>query len=142
LSLKNHCRWRALWSSLRVSDIECYNSYGLVLAIEVKDRELTIDHISDKIANARSKNVSELLFLIHKGIRRKNGQKVSALVKREFAVGQNIYIQSIVEFISNVLILLGEASRREFILEIGRTLDKYESGINHRRAWAELLSSL
>jgi len=129
-------------ASGQIADIECYDSTGLVMVVEVKDRELIINHIRDKLPDARSRGVSEILFLIQRGIREANGDEIAKLLEREFAVGQNIYILPLNIFMPSLLVLLGEDGRIDFLKRVGKTLDKYGSAIQHRRAWAELMSRI
>lgn len=64
------------------------------------------------------------------------------IVKQQFVSGQNIYIFNILDFASSLLALLGETGRREFLENVAKTLDTYGSAIEHRRAWADLLSQI
>ncbi len=60
---------------------------------------------------------------------------------RDKFIGQNIYELDLLRFLPSFLILFGEAGRREFLMNIGKTLDEY-SDIKSRRNWAELLFSI
>lgn len=126
-----------------VADIECKDSSKrIVIGVEVRDKELTVKQIKDKLPNMRSKRVSEFLFIAQKGVHQDNGVKIQDLVKKELVSGQNIYIFNILDFATSLLALLGEAGRREFLENVGKTLDKYGSAIEHRKAWAGLLSQI
>jgi SacI restriction endonuclease len=126
-----------------VADIECKDSNKrIVLGVEVRDKELTVKQIKDKLPNVRSKKVSEFLFIAQKGVYQENGVKIQELVKQEFVSGQNIYIFNILDFASSLLALLGETGRREFLENVAKTLDRYGSAIEHRKAWADLLSQV
>lgn len=126
-----------------VADIECKDSSKrIVLGVEVRDKELTVKQIKDKLPNMRSKRVSEFLFIAQKGVHQDNGAKIQELVKKEFVSGQNIYIFNILDFAASLFALLGEAGRREFLENVGKTLDTYGSAIEHRKAWADLLSQI
>lgn len=126
-------------SSGRIADIECLVSGIVVLAIEVKDKVLTIEQVKAKVDEARSRQVSELLFLAEQGVSIE--EELQSLINHEFTIGQNIYELDLVRFLPSILILFGEAGRGEFLINIGKTLDEY-SDIKSRRKWAELLSSL
>ncbi len=125
-----------------VADIECLDFTGSILAVEVRDKELTIDQVKGKLRRARSLGVSELLFLVQRGILQTDKSEISRLIEREFSSGQNIYILPLTTFTSSLFVLLREDGRREFLTAVGNTLNKYGSAIQHRRAWAELLSNL
>jgi hypothetical protein len=121
-------------SSGLVADIECRDSAGnIVLAVEVKDRELIFNHIAVKLPDMRSKRVSEILYIAQQGIRQENHHKIEELVDREFASGQNIYIfENILDFCSGILILIGEDGRRKFLERVGANLDRYSAAIPHK----------
>jgi len=125
-----------------VSDIECYLEGELVLAIEVKDTELTLTHINSKLPNFKERYVTEILFIITKGILEDDKSKIYDLVEKEFISGHNIYILDLLNFSHNTLALLGEKGRRIFLDEVGHTLEEFRSNIVHRKAWAELLSNI
>ncbi len=126
-----------------IADIECRDSNKkIVLGVEVRDKELTVKQVKDKLPNMRSRKVTEFLFIAQKGIHADNGVKIQELVKKEFVSGQNIYIFDILEFAASLLALLREVGRREFLESVSKTLDKYGSAIEHRKAWADLLSQI
>jgi len=118
------------------SDIQCITGGEIVLTIEVKDIALSISHIKSKLKDARSLQVSNLLFIAQKGIIDEN--EISLLIEHEFSGGQNIYVYNILDFISPLLVLLGEGGRIDFLTNIGKTLDEY-SEIKSRQAWSKML---
>lgn len=129
-------------SSGQVADLECVSESGnIILAVEVKDRDLTINQIKDKLPNMRAQKVTEILFIAQQGIAKSDEDEVSALIEKEFVSGQNIYVFDLMGLAKSLLALLGENGRRLFLDIIGRELDRYRSDITHRRAWANLLSS-
>ena len=127
-----------------VSDIECRDAKGnIVLAVEVKDRELIFNHIATKLPDIRAKRVSEILFIAQRGIHSKNHGKIDKLIESEFASGQNIYIfKNVLDFSSSILALVGEDGRRRFLESVGENLDTYKAAIQHRQDWANLLSQV
>jgi len=54
-------------SSGAIADIECYSQGEIVLLVEVKDRTLTLTQIDSKLSNARSRGISEILFMAEEG---------------------------------------------------------------------------
>jgi hypothetical protein len=127
-----------------VADIECRDKEGnILLAVEVKDKELILNHIESKLPSMRSNRVSEILYIAQQGISQKNGDKISELIKKEFVSGQNIYIfDSVSSFSSGILVLVGEIGRRKFLENVSSHLDKYGAAIQHKKDWATLLSQL
>lgn len=129
-------------ASGQVADIECLDQNGIiVLAVEVKDSDIRISHISDKIGRAREENIAEFLFLV----RRENGEfseSVRERINAEFTSGQNIYVFDISEFVNPILVLLGEKGRTEFLREVGKVMEEYSSSFVTRKHWSELLKKL
>jgi hypothetical protein len=126
-----------------VADIECLDKSGrIVLAVEVKDRALTVSHIQDKLPGLRSRQVSEIFFLAEKGVKPTDESKVEALVEREFSTGQNIYIFTVQSLADVLLALVGEDGRTQFLRLVGEHLDNYGSATLHRKRWAELLAQV
>ncbi len=126
-----------------VADLECVSELSTVeLAVEVKDREITVAHIEGKLRNARSMKVSEILFVAQKGLAPTEAQEIPARVESEFASGQNVYILDLATLAKVTLSLTGESWRPRFLAEVGKQLDQYNSDIRHRRAWAKLLAQL
>jgi hypothetical protein len=126
-----------------VADIECYSKQGtLLLAVEVKDQQLTITHVEDKLKNARAKGVRELLFVVQQSVAEAEQSGIGKLMEREFASGQNIYVLDLSRLAEGLLALLGEAGRTRFLREVGRNLAEYALQVHHRRRWAELLRDM
>ncbi len=128
-------------SSGMVADIECWLKSNIVLLIEVKDRSLTLTHLDSKLDIARSRKISEILFLAEQGIKKAEQEKAERRIRDEFISGQNIYISNFIDFSTGILILLGEKGRVQFLSQIGEEMDRTNSAIVHRRAWANLLKT-
>jgi hypothetical protein len=125
------------------ADLECKDETGhVVMAVEVKDRQLTLRHAQDKLPNIRSKGIRELLFLVQEGIISQDLEPVNSLIDREFVTGQNIYVCEFREFLRSCLVLLGESGRRTFLQYIGEELEKQRLDISHRKKWCSLLETL
>lgn len=126
-----------------LADLECVSKKGeVVLAVEVKDRQLTINQLRGKIRNIREKQVSEIFFVAQQGIAVEDKEEVQSLIAREFVSGHNLYVTELASLARVALALLGEEGRRDFLREVGTQLDTYNSDIRHRRAWADLLSTV
>ncbi|OHB80154.1 MAG: hypothetical protein A2Z25_07140 [Planctomycetes bacterium RBG_16_55_9] len=121
------------------ADIECRLKGQVILLVEVKDRSLTLTQVDAKLDVAKTKKISEILFLAEQGIAGAERIEVQERIKNEFAGGQNIYVSNFADFSSGILILLGEKGRVQLLSLVGEELDKAGSNITHRRAWAQVL---
>ena len=130
-------------SSRQTADIECLSEAGdILLTVEVKDQQLSIHHVTNKIQAIRARKVTEVLFIAQQGIADGEKEKLDKLLKQEFAAGQNIYIFDLNGLAHVCLALLGEPGRRLFLEYIGQELDRYHSTISDKRAWANLLAQV
>ena len=128
-------------SSGMTGDIECLTPDGeVVLAVEAKDRQLTITQLKDKLPGLRENNVTEAFFVAGRGVREEDESEVRELLDREFASGQNIYVTELAPLCETVLALLGESGRRTFLECVGAQLHEH-SDVHHRRMWAQLLAA-
>lgn len=124
-----------------LADLECTSGKKIVLAVEVKDRQLTLRQLRAKLRGMKEQQVSEIFFMAQ-GVPEQERTEIETVVDREFANGQNVYITDLSCFSRTALSLLGEAGRRDFLDEVKNQLEKYKSEITHRRAWASLLESI
>lgn len=131
-------------ASGQVADLECVSADGrIVLAVEVKDKALTLRQVQDKPPGIREQRVTEVIFLALHDVDRAEQGDITDLTGREFSSGQNIYVvQNFEELLRSVLMLVGEAGRRIFLEAVGHELDEYRSDIAHRKSWAKLLSQV
>ena len=124
----------------RPADIDCRRNGITVLAVEIKDRTLTLELLEDKITSTRVAKVRELLFLI-----RANpivaDSRVTERVQSEFASGQNIYVLDAEPFFNHVMALIGETGRAMFIEQVGKVIEELNLDYTDRRVWANLLTS-
>ena len=124
-------------------DVTCFNSNGdIVLAVEVKDRALTLSDVRSSTRKAResSESLSNLLFATG-GIRDRERSQIHESVAAAWASGLNIWQVDIVGMASAAFALLSENWRPEFLRAIGTELDA-RGDHAHRRAWHEILSKL
>jgi hypothetical protein len=130
-------------SSGSAADLECIDSNGVtIIAVEVKDRPLTLHHAQDKLPALRSKGIREMIFLVQGGVIANDRENIDTLIAKEFATGQNIYVSEFADFLTVSLIQTGEAGRREFLEQVGRQLDESKADVSHRARWSVLLSSM
>lgn len=126
-------------STDRAADIECQIDGETVLAIEVKDRTLTLELLSNQISSARIAKVTELLFII-RATPITEGPQVLDAAAAEYGSGLNIYFLDADVFFESILVLLGEKGRYVFLEQVGSTLEEYNLDFSDRRDWAELLT--
>lgn len=127
----------------KVADLECIDSDGnIVLAVEVKDRELTLVQVQNKLPAIRARGVRELLFVVDGGVEDSDSQAIQGLVDQQFAGGHNLYVLEWDPFLESCLVLFGEQERRVMLIEIGEELDESRADLRHRTAWRELLEAM
>lgn len=125
-----------------VADIECIGENGeLKLAIEVKERNLTLTDVRGAIFKARKVSLKELLFN-SPDTEISDESEISDLIERTWASGTNLYRLSIKELIKVGLSLTGEEGRKDFISNIGMQLDKNNTQPKNRMRWKILLETI
>jgi len=129
-------------SSGMTADIECRANGEIVLLVEVKDRSLTLVQLSAKLDRARAEQISEILFIAQQGLDPAESELINTRIVQEFISGQNIYVANFADFALGIFILLGEDGRVIFVRRVGTELDRANSAIQHRRAWADLLRTV
>jgi hypothetical protein len=123
-------------------DIECIGDDGNVkLAIEVKERNITLTDVRSAILKARKVSLQEFLFNTP-GILPLEETEISELIFKTWASGTNLYRLSIEELIRVGLSLTGESGRRDFIENVGKQLDTYNTQPSNRKRWKELLEEI
>lgn len=125
------------------ADLECVDANDrVVMAVEVKDRTLTLHQLQDKLPTIRDKGIGELLFLVQGGVQSENADAVAKTIEREFVTGQNLYVCEFASFLQSCLILFGETGRRQFLQFVGEELDNLRADLAHRQDWSNLLRAL
>lgn len=123
-------------------DIECIGEDGkLKLIIEVKERNLTLTDVRSAILKAQSVTLRELLFN-SPGTNQSESKEITDLISKTWAAGTNLYRLSIEELIRVGLSLTGEAGRKDFLENIGKQLDTYNTQPRNRKRWKELLEEI
>ena len=127
-------------SSGQVADLECLDREGnIVMAVEVKDRTITLSDIEEKLSTTRERTIKEVFFVSAKG--NTEAGDVPERIAKEFSAGQNLYVFRLDDLTRSVLALAGEESRREFLVLVGRQLDEF-SDTKHRLAWKNTLQQM
>ena len=108
----------------------------------MKDRQLELRHVQDKLPSARQQGVRELLFLIQGGKAPADTADIDALIVREFVTGQNIYVAEWTTFLSSCLVIFAEEGRRELLRLSSDELQKRKLEISPLLQWADLLAAI
>lgn len=124
------------------ADIECIDDEGnLKLAIEVKERNLTLTDVRSAILKARQSEIREFLFNSPRTNAAEQSE-IDELFERTWASGTNLYRLSIDELIHVGLTLTGEDGRKDFLKNVGDQLNRYNTQPTNRQRWKILLESI
>lgn len=121
-------------------DVMCYGADGrMVLAVEVKDRALTLADVRGSTRKAREADIAltNLLFAVPAI----GEPEAIAAAQGEWAAGLNVYVVDIVDLAKATFVLMPEESRPTLLRAIGTELDD-RGDHAHRRAWHDLLLGL
>ena len=124
-----------------VADIECINAGNLCLAIEVKERNLTLTDVKGAVQKVRKSSIQEFLFNAPKINPAEEGV-IDAQFAKTWASGTNLYQLSIDELIKVGLTLTGESGRKDFIENVGHQLNEYNTQPKNRQRWKTLLEEI
>ena len=140
--VRRHAINAADQSTGMTGDIECIGDDGeLRLAIEVKERNVTLADVRSAVLKARKASLRELLFNAP-GADPSEKEEIAELFARTWASGTNLYRLSIDELVRVGLSLTGEPGRRDFLENVGRQLDEYGTQPSNRQRWKELLEGM
>lgn len=124
------------------ADIECKDANGeVLLAIEVKERDLTVMDLKSGIQKARRGSISKYLFNSPR-TKMTDESEIAELIEKTWNSGTNLYRLSMDELIRVGLALTGENSRREFLENIGEQLNTYNTQPTNRQRWKQLLEEI
>lgn len=124
------------------ADLECVNADGkIVLAVEVKDRILTMSDIEGTLRKSRQRKIRDIFFTAP-GIRSDEKIAIDERIQSAFGSGQNLYIFDFFDLARSVLSLGGESIRITFLQKVGEHLDLWNTQPSHRQAWKRLLESI
>lgn len=130
------------YASGQAADLECVDSSGhVLLAVEVKDRALTLADVEGTISKARLRDIAEILFAVPRASPAEE-DAIQRRVATAFASGQNLYCTDFFDLAKVVLALVGNAGRIAFLRRVGEHLDTWNTQPSHRKAWKSLLESL
>lgn len=128
-------------SSGKPADIVCRRDGEVIMACEVKDRDLNIEMLHGTITNARLEKVGELFALI-RGKDASHEQELSKRIDREFKHGMNVYLLESDSFLALVLALIGESGRQHYLKSIEEGMVIMNLPFESKRDWAKLLEEI
>ncbi len=125
-----------------VADITCTDDDGnVVLAVEVKDRQLELREVHGKLDSIRERGITELLYLMRGGVTPADREAFAQIQEHQFRSGHSIYACEFDDFLRVTLILLGESGRRDLLLAVGAAIDEY-GDLSDRESWRDRLAEL
>lgn len=138
-AVKRHVINAADASTGATGDLECFDLEGnLKLVVEVKERNLTLTDVKAGLLKARKESLHELLFN-SPPVKALDAKDIEEIFERTWASGTNLYQLSIDDLIKVGLTLTGELGRKNFLVNIGRQLNEFNTQPKNRLRWKELL---
>jgi hypothetical protein len=126
----------------QAADLECVNTEGkVVLAVEVKERTLTLTDVEGALRKCRQRKIKDIFFAAPK-IKCDGQSTLDERIGRAFASGQNLYVFDFFVFARSILALGGEPIRITFLQKVGEHLDNWNTQPAHRQVWKKLLESI
>jgi hypothetical protein len=123
-------------------DLECIgDNENVVLAVEVKERRISVTDIQVAVAKARRLQVRELI-LCTEGFNTTEKNEVELAISTAWASGTNVYQLTIGELMHSLLPILGGGGIKQFVVEVGEQLDRFNTQPRHRRAWKDIVDTL
>jgi hypothetical protein len=126
----------------QAADLECIDAGGkVILAVEVKDRILTLSDVEGTLRKGRQRKIKDIFFSAP-GMKSNEKRALEERITRAFTSGQNIYVFDFISFARSVLALGGESIRTTFLQKVGEHLDLWNTQPVHRQAWKKLLENI
>lgn len=126
----------------QAADLECVDAQGeVVLAIEVKERTLTLTDVEGTLRKCRKRKIKDIFFAAPR-VKSEEQSAIDERIVLAFASGQNLYVFDFFNLARSVLALGGEHIRTTFLQKVGEHLDLWNTQPSHRQAWKTLLESL
>ena len=126
----------------QAADLECVTAEGkVVLAVEVKERTLTLTDVEGTLRKGRQRKIKDIFFAAP-DVRADEKPALEERIARAFAGGQNLYVFDFFDFLRSILALGGEPIRITFVQKVGEHLDLWNTQPAHRQAWKRLLETL
>lgn len=124
----------------KAGDIICKRDGRVVMACEVKDRDLSLELLDAAIQSARIGHVKELFALV-RGRTGSDEETTKARVDREFKHGMNVYLLDHDSFFALILALIGEAGRQLFLVAVVKGMAQMNLAYDVKRDWAKILAN-
>lgn len=129
-------------ASGQAADLECVNTEDkVVLAVEVKDRTLTLADVEGTLRKSRQRQIKDIFFTTP-ATKPEAKAVLEDRITKAFAGGQNLYVFDFFDLARGVLALGGESIRITFLRCVGVHLDTWNTQPAHRQAWKKLLESV
>jgi len=126
----------------QAADLECVDPEGkVVLAVEVKERTLTLTDVEGTLRKCRQRKIKDIFFATP-GVKGSERSTLDERIGRAFAGGQNLYVFDFFDFARSILALGGEPIRITFLQKVGEHLDLWNTQPSHRQAWKSLLENV
>jgi len=126
----------------QAADLECVNAEGkVVLAVEVKERTLTLTDVEGTLRKCRQREIKDIFFATP-GIKTDEQPALNERIERVFASGQNLYVFDFFPFARSILALGGDPIRITFLQKVGEHLNLWNTQPSHRQAWKRLLETV
>jgi hypothetical protein len=126
----------------QAADLECIDPSGkVVLAVEVKERSLTLTDLEGTLHKCRQLDVKDIFFTTN-GVKTEDRTSIDDRISSAFASGQNVYVFHFLDFARSILAIGGEPIRHTFLSRIGENLDNWNIQPRHRQAWKALLEGV
>ena len=120
---------------------EEFSLEDLVLAVEVKDRSLTLVELNASIEKARANKVPALLFVVP-NLDAGDKTAIERRASEEWTLGTNIYFGRLTELMRTAFAFMDESYRREFLHEVGIGINKLAVQPTLRLVWSSLLTDI
>lgn len=128
-------------ASGKSADIVCRRASKVVMACEVKDRDMNIEMLHGTITNARLEKVTELFALV-RGKDSRHEEEIRSRIDREFKHGMNVYVLESDAFLALVLALIGESGRQHYLRSMVEGMEVMNLPFETKRDWAKLLEQV
>lgn len=127
----------------RSGDVERLNNAGEVdLAVEVKDRTVTMDDLESSIFKCRTSDVRNLLFVIQANPLLAEEDLMIERAKHEFTRGIDVNFADAISLFRTALMLLSPEQRASLLSGIHNALEELGAHLKHRNDWMDLVKKI
>lgn len=127
----------------RAGDVERINSAGKVdLAVEVKDRTVSMGDLEASILKCRTVDVRNLLFVIQSNPLLSEEAAMLERSKHEFTRGIDVNFSDAVSLFRTALMLLSPEQRAGLLRGVHDALEELGAHLKHRNHWMDLMKTI